>query len=95
MCFSCHRQLDGWEAGDDPVSEHIKHSPDCGWAISAVINQRTSKGIFVNEDPMSEELVASRTVTFADLWPYEKKKGWKCKVAKVGWNCIYDCEESC
>lgn len=83
MCFICHRQLDGWEVGDDPVEEHIKHAPDCGWAINAIINKRTNDGIFVNEDPMSEKLAASRVATFADNWPYEGKKGWKCKVAKV------------
>lgn len=84
MCFICHRQLDGWEEGDDAIEEHIKHSPECGWAVNAVINKQTSGGVAVNEDPMGERLAASRTATFADLWPYEDRKGWKCKVAKVG-----------
>jgi hypothetical protein len=95
MCFICLRQLDGWEEGDDPVSEHIKHSPSCGWAINAVISQRTNNGTFVNEDPMSEELAASRTATFAENWPYEGKKGWKCKITKVGWIKVYWRNELC
>ncbi|KAF2436346.1 BIR-domain-containing protein [Tothia fuscella] len=88
VCFICQRQLDGWEEGDDPVEEHIKHAPECGWAVNAVISKRTSGGMFVNEDPMSEKLAESRRATFADLWPYEGKKGWKCKVNKMvaaGW----------
>ena len=35
---------------------------------------------------MAEEFVLARTHTFGDNWPYESKKGWKPKVAKVGIN---------
>jgi hypothetical protein len=83
MCFVCQRQLDGWEEGDDPVSEHLKHAPDCGWAINASISQKISNSQSVDEDPMSEKLAQARTDTFGELWPYEQKKGWKCKVGKV------------
>ncbi|TID16541.1 hypothetical protein E6O75_ATG11659 [Venturia nashicola] len=88
MCFVCQRQLDGWEAGDDPIAEHLKHAPDCGWAIHASITETFIKGGQVTEDPMSEQFAQARQDTFGDYWPYEQKKGWKCKVAKMvaaGW----------
>lgn len=88
MCFVCHRQLDGWEAGDNPIAEHLTHAPDCGWAIHASITETFKNGGQVTDDPMSEQFAQARQDTFGDYWPYEQKKGWKCKVAKMvaaGW----------
>lgn len=31
-CFLCEKALDGWEATDDPWTEHVRHSPDCEFA---------------------------------------------------------------
>eukprot|EP00038_Savillea_parva_P004438 m.137818 g.137818 ORF g.137818 m.137818 type:complete len:318 (-) comp11471_c0_seq3:102-1055(-) len=28
-CFMCGKDLDGWEADDEPMKEHIKHSTQC------------------------------------------------------------------
>lgn len=28
-CYMCHKELDGWEPGDDPMKEHSKHAPAC------------------------------------------------------------------
>lgn len=28
-CFMCKKSLDGWEADDDPWTEHVKHSSTC------------------------------------------------------------------
>ncbi|XP_011258062.1 baculoviral IAP repeat-containing protein 5 [Camponotus floridanus] len=28
-CFICGKQLDGWEAHDDPWNEHVKHQSSC------------------------------------------------------------------
>ncbi|RSL71971.1 hypothetical protein CEP54_001002 [Fusarium duplospermum] len=39
-CFLCHKGLDGWEAFDDPLLEHLKHAPECGWAVVAAIEAR-------------------------------------------------------
>jgi len=33
-------------------------------------------------------MVEARRATFGDMWPYESKKNWKCKVKKLveaGW----------
>ncbi|XP_034027482.1 baculoviral IAP repeat-containing protein 5b isoform X1 [Thalassophryne amazonica] len=30
-CFFCLIELEGWEPDDDPWSEHIKRSPNCGF----------------------------------------------------------------
>jgi len=76
-------KLDGWEAGDDPIDEHLKHSPGCGWAVSASVQRKFNGGQSVDADPMNEQFVEARTHTFADKWPHESKKGWKPKVAKV------------
>ncbi|RFU30538.1 hypothetical protein B7463_g5772, partial [Scytalidium lignicola] len=85
-CFLCHSFLDGWEKGDDPLAEHLKLSPDCGWAILATIEAQDED--LSEHNPLSPEMVSARKATFADKWPYESKKGWKCKVKQMvdaGW----------
>ncbi|KAL1888549.1 hypothetical protein Sste5346_009505 [Sporothrix stenoceras] len=85
-CFLCHKDLDGWEEDDDPLQEHLKHSGSCGWAICAAIELEL--GDVVNEDPRLPYLLDARKSTFAGRWPYESKKGWKCKtkqLAEAGW----------
>lgn len=80
-CFLCHRSLDGWEKGDDPLVEHLKHSPGCGWAIVATIEKQD--GNFSLEYPSSTRMIEARKATFANKWPHENKKGWKCKTKQV------------
>ncbi|ERT03412.1 hypothetical protein HMPREF1624_01727 [Sporothrix schenckii ATCC 58251] len=85
-CFLCHKDLDGWEEDDDPLQEHLKHSGSCGWAICAAIELEL--GDVVNEDPRLPYLLEARKSTFGGRWPYESKKGWKCKtkqLAEAGW----------
>ncbi|KAK5169265.1 hypothetical protein LTR04_005909 [Oleoguttula sp. CCFEE 6159] len=91
MCFLCKRSLDGWEPADDPVSEHLQHSPECGWAINMGIKQRNDKLDRAEEDPMGDAMVEARKATFQASWPHEAKRGWKCKTQKMveaGW--FYD-----
>ncbi|XMA16596.1 hypothetical protein WAI453_009387 [Rhynchosporium graminicola] len=86
VCFLCHRALDGWEENDDPLAEHLKHSPDCGWAIVATIEKGDE--VLSVEYPSSSAMIAARKATFSDKWPHEGKKGWKCKVKQMvdaGW----------
>ncbi|KAL7816193.1 hypothetical protein V8C26DRAFT_400837 [Trichoderma gracile] len=86
VCFLCEKGLDGWEAGDDPVYEHVKHAPHCGWAIVAAIE--ADIGDYGREDPNDPDMVDARRATFADRWPHENKKGWKCKtkqLVEAGW----------
>lgn len=85
-CFLCHRSLDGWEEDDDPLAEHLKHSPDCGWAIVASIEQRDEE--LSQEYPASSKMIEARKATFGNHWPHEGKKGWKCKTKQMvdaGW----------
>lgn len=30
-CFLCGKELDGWEATDDPWAEHKSHAPQCAF----------------------------------------------------------------
>lgn len=73
--------MDGWEEGDDPLMEHLKHSPNCGWAIVATIE--AGVGDLAREYPLSLDMIEARRATFADRWPHETKKGWKCKTKQV------------
>ncbi|KAE9363597.1 BIR-domain-containing protein [Stipitochalara longipes BDJ] len=85
-CFLCHKALDGWEEDDDPLAEHLKHSPDCGWAIVATIEKQD--GDLSQEYPASARMIEARKATFSDKWPHETKKGWKCKTKQMvdsGW----------
>lgn len=80
-CFLCHKNIAGWEKGDDPLAEHLKHSEDCGWAIVAKIEKQD--GDWSEEYPCSARMIEARKATFGDKWPHEGKKGWKCKVKQV------------
>ncbi|KAG5981122.1 hypothetical protein E4U55_003258 [Claviceps digitariae] len=86
-CFLCGKGMDGWEEGDDPLQEHLKHSPTCGWAIHAAIEADIEE--YAKEDPGLPHMVEGRRATFADKWPHEARKGWKCKtkqLVEAGWN---------
>lgn len=80
-CFLCQKNLGGWEHGDDALSEHITHSPDCGWAVVAAI--AAGHGDYAMMDPGDPAMVEARKATFAGMWPHESKRGWKCKVKQV------------
>lgn len=80
-CFLCHKNMDGWQEGDDPIAEHLKYSADCGWAIVATIERQD--GDLSEEYPSSKKMIDARKATFAGRWPYEGKKGWKCKTKQV------------
>ncbi|KAK1972429.1 hypothetical protein LY78DRAFT_743022 [Colletotrichum sublineola] len=85
-CFLCNKSLDGWEEGDKPLEEHLKHSPDCGWAIVAGIEANIND--LATEDPASARMIAARKATFDGRWPHEGKRGWKNKIkqlAEAGW----------
>ncbi|TLS30981.1 hypothetical protein PpBr36_03284 [Pyricularia pennisetigena] len=85
-CFLCHKQMDGWEAEDNPIEEHLKHSPSCGWAVTAAVEAEYDG--LEQADPREARLLEARKATFAGRWPYESKKGWKCKtkqLAEAGW----------
>ncbi len=81
MCFLCRRSICGWTDGDNPLEEHLKLSPDCGWAITACIEAKAG-GIHL-ENPMSTGMIEARKATFGDRWPHDAKKGWKCKTKQV------------
>lgn len=81
VCFHCTRSMCGWEEEDDPFVEHLKLSPQCGWAIVASIEAKDSETVL--ENPLSARMIEARKSTFGDRWPHEGKKGWKCKVKQV------------
>jgi len=81
ICFLCRKGLDGWEAGDDPLLEHIRHAPKCGWAILAAVEADCDD--YAKENPQGAKMVEARKATFAGRWPHEGKKGWKCKTKQV------------
>ncbi|CAG8362488.1 unnamed protein product [Penicillium salamii] len=86
-CFECHRALDGWEEDDNPVTEHLKHAPDCGWAIMMDIQQNSSNPASI-EDPTSDRITQARYSTFGSAWPHDGKRGWVCqsqKMVEAGW----------
>ncbi|KAF4982416.1 hypothetical protein FZEAL_1934 [Fusarium zealandicum] len=86
ICFLCHKGLDGWEAGDDPLLEHLTHSPECGWAVVSAIEAEV--GDYAQEDPNQPYMKEARKATFAGRWPHDGKKGWKCKTKQLvdaGW----------
>jgi hypothetical protein len=73
--------MGGWEEDDSPFEEHLRLSPNCGWAIVAGIE--TGLGDYGMDDPLSSQMLEARKATFGDRWPHEGKKGWKCKTKQV------------
>ncbi|KAG0158633.1 hypothetical protein PDIDSM_6148 [Penicillium digitatum] len=86
-CFECHRALDGWEEDDNPITEHLKHAPDCGWAIMMDLQQSSSNPASI-EDPTGDRITQARLATFGTAWPHDGKEGWVCqsdKMVEGGW----------
>ncbi|KAG8167291.1 hypothetical protein KVR01_002980 [Diaporthe batatas] len=86
ICFLCNKALDGWEEDDRPLEEHLKHAPECGWAITAAVEAEL--GEYVREDPRDALMSEARKATFAGRWPHESSKGWTCKtkqLVEAGW----------
>ncbi|KAL3468058.1 hypothetical protein BJX64DRAFT_83753 [Aspergillus heterothallicus] len=86
-CFLCRRALDGWEEEDNPITEHLKHTKDCGWAIMMDIYRSSSNPAEI-EDPTSDKIAQARLATFGESWPHDGKKGWLCQSEKMvegGW----------
>ena len=81
VCFLCSKSLDGWEEDDNALDEHLKLSPNCGWAIMAAIEMEF--GEYGQLHPLDPRMVEARKATFAGRWPYEGKKGFKCKTKQV------------
>ncbi|EMR11033.1 hypothetical protein PNEG_00631 [Pneumocystis murina B123] len=79
VCFLCKKALDGWNANDNPVKEHIEHSRQCGWAILKYIKLCDKERNFFSE----KELQDAREATFGHWWPHEQKRGWFSKVKKM------------
>ena len=73
--------MDGWEAGDDPLLEHLGHAGDCGWAIVGAVEAEVQD--YATQDPSTPEMMEARKATFAKRWPHEGKRGWKCKTKQV------------
>ncbi|KAL2134689.1 hypothetical protein VTI74DRAFT_11093 [Chaetomium olivicolor] len=95
-CFLCNKSLDGWDENDNPLEEHLKHSPTCGWAIMAAIEG--GYGNYGKVHPLDPFMIEARKATFAGRWPYESKKGFKCKTKKLvegGWTYTpsLDCDD--
>nr|OQO26065.1 hypothetical protein B0A51_06997 [Rachicladosporium sp. CCFEE 5018] len=89
QCFTCAVKLDGWEATDNPLQEHLAHSSSCAWAICQSVVPLDGKDLEAR-DPMEENLVEARRATFevGTGWPHETKRGWRCKIVKMvasGW----------
>ncbi|KAI0133010.1 inhibitor of apoptosis domain-containing protein [Xylariales sp. AK1849] len=86
VCFLCQKRIGGWEHGDDPIEEHLRLSPHCGWAIVAAIE--SGLGDYSMDDPSHPDMMEARKATFAGRWPHEGKRGWKCKTKQLvdaGW----------
>ncbi|KAJ2970583.1 hypothetical protein NQ176_g8123 [Zarea fungicola] len=85
-CFLCQKGLDGWEAGDDPLVEHLTHASHCGWAIVNAIEAEIEE--YSKQDPTEPRMVEAREATFGTRWPHEGKKGWHCNTKQLvesGW----------
>jgi hypothetical protein len=64
--------------------EHLKHSPDCEWAIYWEIVMAIEKQDrnLSQEHPLSERMAKARQATFANKWPH-KGNDWKCDIKQV------------
>ncbi|RUS19684.1 hypothetical protein BC937DRAFT_87102 [Endogone sp. FLAS-F59071] len=91
-CFSCAKQLDGWQSNDDPFAEHASHSPTCAWCVLGFpappqAGSKKKKPVHVHPRltvdaadpktwPASERMVEARLASFGSSWPHEGRTGW-------------------
>lgn len=69
------------------MEEHLKHSPECGWAVVMSAAQDGLDAATM-EDPTNERLQEARRATFIS-WPHEPKRAWLCKIdrmSQAGWH---------
>ena len=83
-CYLCQSNIDQWEETDNPINEHIAHSRSCGWATIVAVERAIENGEHDIPRPLSDQMIESRKMTFAVGWPHESKRGWLCKIQKVG-----------
>ncbi|KAK8868245.1 inhibitor of apoptosis domain-containing protein [Apiospora arundinis] len=86
VCYLCHARIGGWEDDDNPLEEHLRLSPHCGWAIVTAIE--AGLGDYNMDDPSHPDMMEARKQTFAKRWPHEGKRAWKCKTKQMvdaGW----------
>ncbi|CAI2182675.1 13292_t:CDS:2 [Funneliformis geosporum] len=93
ICFLCHKSMERWDPTDDPLEEHVNHSPNCAWAICRCIKRKfTDDELPFSWDnkeqlPTSKKMEEVRLKTFGNWWPHDGKKGWigtSKKMAKAG-----------
>lgn len=67
-CYLCGKSLDGWEPGDDPLAEHLRHSKDCGWAMTATVMAQEGDFLF---EPHGKAMIDARFKTYGpEMWPH-------------------------
>jgi hypothetical protein len=90
-CYLCERALDGWEEEDDPITEHLRHSSECGWAVMMNISRQSSNPSEI-DDPTGPRIADARLATFCS-WPHDGKRGWVCKSEKVNLQKLFLCPQ--
>ena len=83
QCFSCEKELDGWDAEDVAILEHRQLSPDCGFALNLGIEYDIENDCFEPKGTNPMKMLEARKATFNGKWPHEDKRGWTCKTQKV------------
>ena len=83
QCFSCEKELDGWDEEDVAILEHRQLSPNCGFALNLGIEYDIENDRFEPSDTDPIKMLDARKLTFKDIWPHEDKRGWACKTQKV------------
>lgn len=75
-CFVCLKELNGWEANDDPMKEHISHCQNCPFVkLKKVENQITVYEMI--------DLFKARVVNILDITFKEKMEQFDERVADI------------
>ncbi|KAL2312401.1 Protein bir1 [Schizosaccharomyces pombe] len=73
-CYMCTKSFYDWEDDDDPLKEHITHSPSCPWAY--ILSSKNNP----NQNPQAAALTKCREQTFVDkVWPYTNRPDYHCE----------------
>jgi hypothetical protein len=72
-CYLCRKELDGWEAEDDPWIAHVRHGKMHLSELIRILgkvprNRKTAQGEFIKCPLTTLEFEESRLVTFRH-WP--------------------------
>ncbi|NWT65691.1 BIRC5 protein, partial [Prunella himalayana] len=83
QCFFCLKELEGWEPDDDPLEEHKKHSPACGFLSLQKKPADLTVQEFLKLEKMRMRIALKKEVSQMMAKVEEKAKIQRCSIKNL------------